>query len=277
MSSESTVLFFDHSKCTRCGLCLGECLGGILLKNADGFPELSPKNAKYCIGCGHCFAVCPAGAVSFHGRLPEQAPALGRIPSADEMVNLLRQRRSCRHYQPQAISAEKMNKLKECLAYAPTGCNDHRLIFSIVEDKQTMDQVRELVSKRLTALSKTKILNVLFPPSKRYFSEIRNGTDVIFRGAPHLIAASTPVFAPCSTWDAKIALTYFDTLAQSLGLGTCWCGFGVWTFRLTPSLRKHLHLPHFYRIDAMMLFGEPSIRYARSTLPDPVRTDRYSL
>ncbi|MBR3707422.1 MAG: nitroreductase, partial [Lentisphaeria bacterium] len=60
---------------------------------------------------------------------------------------------------------------------------------------------------------------------------------------------------------------------QSLGLGTCWCGFGVWAYRLIPSLRRKLKLPFFYKVDAMMLFGEPAIQYARPTAPEPMRID----
>jgi len=265
------MIGFSHSKCVKCGLCLGECLGGILEKDADGFPVLNRKNARYCIGCGHCFAVCPKGAVIFRGRTADEAKDAGALPQPEEMANLLRQRRSVRKYKPEAISAEKMANLKTILNWMPTGCNDHRLVFSIVEDREVMEAIRAKVSARLKILVKTGILRLVFPPSKRYLEPILNGEDVIFRGAPHLIAASTPVFAPCSTWDAKIALAYFDTYAQSLGLGTCWCGFGVWAFRMIPSLRKMLKQPHFYRLDAMMLFGEPAVSYPRATVPEPFK------
>lgn len=199
---------------------------------------------------------------------------MGKLPAADEMVNLLRQRRSVRSYQPQAIAPEKMAQLKDILAWSPTGCNNHRLIFSIVEDQAVMDEIRAKVTKRLQFLMKSGIAQLMFPPSKRYFHDIMNGTDMIFRGAPHLIIASTPKNAPCADWDAKIALSYFDTLAQSLGLGTCWCGFAVYAFRLMPSLKKKLNLPRGYRIDAAMIFGEPAVQYTRTTMPMPFRIDR---
>lgn len=265
---------FQQKKCTRCGLCLKDCLGGILEKDPEGFPRLSPDNGKYCIKCGHCFAICPAGAVVFNGKTAGDAPPKGPVPAGNEMANLLRQRRSIRSYQPQAINPEKMTQLKEILTWTPTGCNDHKLIFSIVEDKEIMDEIRAKVTARLQFLMKSGIAQLIFPPAKRYFHDIMDGTDVIFRGAPHLIIASTPKKAPCADWDAKIALSYFDTMAQSLGLGTCWCGFAVYAFRLMPSLKKKLALPRGYRIDAAMLFGDPAIQYARPTLPEPFRIDR---
>lgn len=267
------MIAFDHAKCLRCGVCLRDCMGGILTKDEAGYPVLTPAREKYCIACGHCYAVCPAGAVTFHGRTAEQASASGPLPDSALVANLLRQRRSCRHYKTEPVSREKLDRLKEILNYSPTGCNDHRLIFSLVEDPAVMDMIRGRVLKRLKTMMKLGVIQLLFPPSRRYFADIMNGADMIFRGAPHLIAVSTPVFAPCSTWDAKIALSYFDTYAQSMGLGTCWCGFGVWAFRMMPGLRRMLKLPWFYRLDAMMIFGEPDIRYARPVTPDPFRVD----
>ena len=268
-----TRISFDHQKCVRCRLCLRDCLGAVLQIDSDGYPVLTPEHEKYCIRCGHCFAICPQGAVVFNGRSGFDVPSNGALPEPEKMANLLRQRRSVRFYQPHNIAADKMEALKNILVWSPTGCNDHRLIFSIVEEKTVLDEIRLIVAERLKKLLKTGLLQLIFPPSKRYFSSIMNGTDVIFRGAPHLIAVSTPKNAPCVNWDAKIALSYFDTYAQALGLGTCWCGFAVYAFRLIPSLRKKLNLPKGYKIDAVMLFGEADVQYCRPTSPDPFRID----
>ena len=199
------MIRFDREKCVKCGLCLGECMGGILETDAEGYPVLSAENGRHCIGCGHCFAVCPDGAVVFSGRTAESAVPNGPLPEPERMANLLRQRRSVRKYSTQAVPQETMTKLKDILNWSPTGCNDHRLVFSIVEDPEVMTVIRRKVSERLRLLVRTGILRLVFPPSKRYLEPILNGEDVIFRGAPHLIAASTPVSAPCSSWDAKIA------------------------------------------------------------------------
>ena len=264
------MIIFEKEKCSRCGLCMRDCLGGTIVRDEAGYPTI-PK-PEFCIDCGHCYAICPQGAVNFHGRSAE-GTFNSPLPLPEQMEALLKQRRSCRFYKPDPIAPEKMKKLKEILHYSPTGCNDHRLIFSIAEDPAEMEAVRSLVSKRLKTFIKTGIPGLILPASKRYFSLIDEGYDVIFRGAPHFVLVSTPSFAPCSGWDAKIALSYFDTYAQSLGLGTCWCGFGVWAYRLIPSLRRKLKLPFFYKVDAMMLFGEPAVTYQRPTAPEPMRID----
>ena len=169
---DTPVIQIDTRKCSRCGTCLRDCLGGILQKNSEGFPVLTPENEKYCIRCGHCFAVCPHDAVLFHGRSSTSVPPNGALPEAEKMANLLRQRRSVRFYQPYNIDEQKMADLKHILAWSPTGCNDHRLIFSIVEDKKVLDEIRTTVNNRLKLFMKLGLLQLVFPPSKRYLAVV---------------------------------------------------------------------------------------------------------
>ena len=75
--------------------------------------------------------------------------------------------------------------------------------------------------------------------------------------------------APCKEADPWIALSYFDLLAQTFGVGTCWCGFGVYAFRLIGKMRKALNLPPGYKIGAVLLFGKPAVNYPRATRPEP--------
>ncbi len=185
------------------------------------------------------------------------------------MRNLLRQRRSIRFFRNENVSPEILSKLKESLHWSPTGCNDHRLFFSVVEDREAMDWFRGEAAKRLKILWKTGILRVIYPKSRNHVREILDGKDLIFRDAPHLIVASTPWNAPCAESDPLIALSYFDLYAQSLGLGTCWCGFAWHLFRWSGKMRKRLRLPPGYRPGAVLLFGMPDISYPRATAPLP--------
>lgn len=57
---------------------------------------------------------------------------------------------------------------------------------------------------------------------------LETGRDNLFRGAPHLLIASSPKTAPSPEADCFIALTYFELLAASMGLGTVWSGLAKW-------------------------------------------------
>lgn len=85
-----------------------------------------------CLQCQHCLAICPTGALSFNGRNPENSESV----NYDDLLTLIKSRRSVRQYKDEEIPEDTMNKLKEMLPYIPTGCNSHALHFSIVEKNQ---------------------------------------------------------------------------------------------------------------------------------------------
>ncbi len=257
----------DPGKCLHCGACIRDCIVEVLKPGDDGIPFLAPELERFCLNCQHCLAVCPAGAVTCHGVNAAQASPPGALPEPEAVLHLLRQRRSIRQYQDENLDRATLDRLEAALAWTPTGCNDHRLFFAVVEQKEEMAFFRTEMTRMLKLLIRTGIMRLIYPNFKRYLEEIAAGKDVVFRNAPHLIVAATPKDAPCREADPWIALSYFDLLAQSLGVGTCWCGFAVHAFRWNWRLRKKLKLPRGYRIGAVMLFGKPAVSYARATAP----------
>ena len=269
LPEELQMIEIDRTRCVKCGACVRDCMVEILKPSAEGFPAVEPELERFCLNCQHCLAICPKGALTCHGVKPEQCAAPGVLPSPDAMFDLLRQRRSVRQFEDENLPADVLEKLKASLAWSPTGCNDHRLFFTVIEDKADMEFFRAETARMLKLLIRSGLMRLIYPNYKRYLQEILSGKDVVFRNAPHLIAAATPSDAPCREADPWIALSYFDLFAQSVGIGTCWCGFGVQAFRWNRKLRNRRHLPSGYRIGAVLLFGKPSVRYARATVPEP--------
>ena len=263
------MIQIDHSRCVKCDACVRDCIVEILKPDGNGFPAVAPELERFCLNCQHCLAVCPKGAVTCNGVTPEQCPVPGPLPGSDSMLNLLRQRRSIRQFKDENLPPEVLSKLKDSLAWTPTGCNDHRLFFNVVEDKASMEFFRTETNRMLKLLIRSGIMRLVYPNYKRYLGEILNGKDIVFRNAPHMIIVSTPKNAPCKEADPWIALSYFDLLAQTFGVGTCWCGFGVYAFRLIGKMRKALNLPPGYKIGAVLLFGKPAVVYPRATRPEP--------
>lgn len=131
----------NKDKCTKCGLCTKICRLGVIQISQDGYPEVCDESS--CIKCQHCFASCPVGAISIFGKRSELSVNKELFVSPDNMLNLIKTRYSCRNYKDENVSVDKINKLKEMLAYVPTGCNNHGLHFAIVEDKAFMEDFRE--------------------------------------------------------------------------------------------------------------------------------------
>ena len=258
----------DTGKCLRCGACVRDCVVEVLKPDENKIPFLAPELEKHCLNCQHCLAVCPAGALTCHGVSTEPCAPIGELPSPELMKNLVRQRRSIRQYKQKNLDPETLTQLKQILAWSPTGCNVHNLVFRMVDDKDEMEFFRSEMSKSLKFFIRTGLMGLVYPGFKRYMKEVLNGKDVIFRNAPHMIAAFVPNDAPCAEADPWIALSYFDLYAQSLGVGTCWSGFAVHAFKWNRRLKKKLGLPKGYRIGGILLFGKPDVSYSRAAAPE---------
>ena len=267
------MIHIDKSKCVRCGACLRDCIVHVLTKGEDGFPSFRREDETFCLNCQHCLAVCAQGAVTCNGVGFTETRAVEPLPDGRAEAALVRQRRSVRQWRDAPIPDDVWTRLVDSLAWMPTGCNDHRLHFTLVRDRAQMEWYRREVSRKLQALIRTRLPQILFPKFRRYMEEIARGDDVVFRNAPCMIVASTPKNAPCREADPWIALSYFDLLAQANGLGTCWSGFAVHAFKGLRTIRRALRLPRGYEVGAVLLFGVPGVTYARVPQPRPLSVD----
>ena len=265
----SLELHIDSEKCVGCGLCVADCNTRALeMDGASRTPRFVADGEERCFKCQHCLAVCPAGALSIMGLDPADSEERGRGPAPSDLLNLIKCRRSCRSYRRDSVDKEKLDSLKSMLAWVPTGVNDHRLFFSFIDDAAVMEDFRrEFLGKLL------KLIESEAPGSEkfaRYRNRLLAGEDVIFRSAPHLVLACTPADAPCADVDPVIALSYFELYAQSLGLGTLWCGLFIWSLRAMPEFLKRLGVPEGYVPGYAMMFGNTGLNYPRATQPPPV-------
>jgi len=79
-----------------------------------------------CIGCGHCMAICPTGAIEIHGRTlsPEH---LFHLPSSkdaanyNQILNLFQRRRSIREFQEKEVETDVGQKILAAAKTAPMG------------------------------------------------------------------------------------------------------------------------------------------------------------
>jgi nitroreductase/NAD-dependent dihydropyrimidine dehydrogenase PreA subunit len=257
----------DTGKCIQCNACVRDCPRSIICADAQ-FPEVSESLESDCLQCQHCLAVCPTGAVSIFGLQPQNSLPLvdGALPSRLQMKTLARGRRSVRQFLDENLPPECIDGLLADTAHAPTGCNDRDLTFSVVDDRAVMRTLRERIA---VALEKRRneghsIPAFLTDAVTRYR---RDGGDDFFRNAPHLLVISAGAKASCGAEDVIIALSYFELLAQSAGIGTTWCGMLKFAVEAAPALREPLGLSAHASFYAMM-FGHPDVRYARTVQRD---------
>lgn len=258
----------DENKCIHCGLCAKDCVAKVININEAGLPAI--LNTQQCFGCQHCLSICPVGAISVFDKNPDNSDKI-YVQNPDMILNLIKSRKSNRLYKQENVNKETMQKLKEMLPYIPTGCNFHGLHFSFIEDIEIMNDFRNYVNKKIIdGLTTIKVKEVVQKFSSMAKSFI-DGEDIIFRGAPHMLVVSNSVKAPCAHEDTIIALSYFELYAQSLGLGTCWCGLGEFCLKVFPELCEYLEIPEGYQAGYVMLFGEKDVNYSRTIQPNDVK------
>ncbi len=258
---------FDREKCIKCGACIKDCITYSLEADNEGYAKVRENGESLCISCQHCYSICPTGAISIDNKEPEEAFYVN-YGNPDEVLNLIRSRRSIRQYKDEEISPEVFAKIKEMLPYIPTGCNYNSLHFSFVESKSVMDKIRCYTIEKLLKIISNKFTSKYAGKFVRFKDAFENGEDIIYRNAPHMIVVSASIKAPCTNIDPIIALSYIELYAQSLGLGTCWCGFAQACLKIMPKLSAVLEIPDGYKPVYAMLIGKPVVKYHRTIVPE---------
>lgn len=250
----------DKGKCIHCGKCIRDCIVNCIAFDSEKIPAYVEGGANICVGCQHCMAICPVGALSFGGKNPADSEPTGNWNS-DEILRLIKSRRSFREYKNQDIPPELIKKIIVMLSYPPTGGNRDNLHFSIVGTVEKMRAISKFTYEKIQEREK------LSPIMKFALESHKKGADFIYRGAASLIAVSidlSKTIAGCETADPIIPLSYLDLYAQSLGLGTLWSDMTLTIMREMPEVRALLEIPNGYTLDYIMLLGMPAIEYKRT-------------
>ncbi|MDD3153782.1 MAG: nitroreductase family protein [Victivallaceae bacterium] len=267
----------DRKKCTRCAACIRDCVASSLNLGEGGFPAVAVGGEERCIGCMHCMSICPTGAIRVFDRDPEQSAPVANFPNPTSLLSLIRSRRSYRRYLRENVAPETIQTLLDAMNYVPSGVNHHALHLSVIDDLDAMECFRnsaEEFLRKAFAAGEPKQAVLGFAPFR---GALESGKDPIFRTAPHLIVATSPDNAPCPEADPFIALSYFELVAQDLGLGSCWCGLGWKLLVLFPELACLLRIPENHHHGYMMLFGNPAVEYVRNPQPAPLEVEHIRL
>ncbi len=256
----------DRARCRKCSLCVLDCPRAALDSDADKVPCLSvPEN---CIACGHCMAICPFAAFSLNGATPDALPVPREMPRPDMLQSLLAMRRSHRRFRAENVDIAEITEMLGFVRYVPTGNNFRRLEYTLIDDKDVMEDFRRQIHEKLLKwASRATEIPLMLQATIR---GIQAGKDPIFQTAPHLLVASHHQDAPTGPVDAVIALSHFELLAQSRTLGTLWLGRILTVMRhAMPELPELLQIPSEYKIGYAMLFGKTACHYPRGVDAPP--------
>jgi len=152
------------------------------------------------------------------------------------MIEILRERRSCREYTEQPVESNKLNILQESVLRSPSSKNINPWVFIFVDDKNTIKRLKACKSHGVTPLQTAPLAVVICA------DETLNDVWVE---------------------DCSVASILLQLTAQSLGLGSCW---------IQIRNRKHsddisseefvsdlLQIPENYRVLSIITVGYPAM------------------
>ncbi|MDR3211768.1 MAG: nitroreductase family protein, partial [Planctomycetota bacterium] len=260
---ENFQMAVDPGLCQRCRRCIQDCPNSVF-REKDGMPEVIEENVADCIGCQHCLAICPTGALSVFGLDPKNSLSLtpSALPTPAQLRTLVRGRRSVRSFRPENVERELIDAILADTRHAPTGCNAQSLSFLVVDERQ---ELAGLLLKVVDAVEKgvqagRDVPDFLAMAVQAYR---RDGSDHFFRGAPHLLVVAGGEKAVTPQADVLITLSYFELLVASAGLGATWCGMLDLASAVIPEIRGIFGLAPDIPFYSLM-FGRPGVHYART-------------
>ena len=244
---ESTIkIIIDQNKCTGCGDCATDCTRHTL--------EMRDSKARVldgdCLLCGHCLAVCPAGAVRMEGigdEILEADDAAWRL-DADALKAHLKMRRSIRQYKQIPVEREKIEAIIEAGRLTPTGSN--------------MQNVRYIVVQNGIDALEDEVIRLYKKSGAPTAYKLERG--FLFHGAPALLL----VVSENST-NACLASMSMELMAEALGLGTLYVGLFTRPANQDETLRESLGLTANENIAICLAAGYPAVTYLRSAPKKP--------
>ena len=251
------------------------------------------------MACGHCQAVCPAGALRIGvphrlglSRIAERLDAVQPGQSdASALVQLMRSRRSCRNYREQPVELALLEDLVRVGTTAPSGTNSQAWNFTILPSRGDVELLGEHVASFFRELNQKaenplyRFLAAIFAGNAlgryhvEHYSAVKEalrdwdeaGLDRLFHGATAAILVSGDRSASCPQEDGLLATQNILLAAHAMGLGSCLIGYVVEAMRHSRKIRQAMAIPPGEDVYSVIALGHPAIYFREVTGRRPIQ------
>lgn len=264
------MIVVDKKKCGGCGLCVRICHEQCIVLAGGSGDTVAQINHALCSTCTQCIAVCPQQALSWD-RVPPVAYDESRLPSAEQLEELFKQRRTVRSFKRDKIDRALVEEIVGYGIYAPT--NNYELRAIVVDDPAIMEALDAIIVGFVSCIYN------LFYRSKMVFNLIRAITPAmdpkdkvkmegdLERGRTFDTLSAAMVFVVgdrrigLSEASAQYALYNMILYAQAKGIGSRLKGTGPIMLDRSKAARKCLGLQKQEHIVGTLELGYPAVRF----------------
>ena len=186
----------------------------------------------------------------------------------DDLLELMKTRRSIRRYQDKDVPDELLAKIMEAGRWAPSGDNWQPWRFIVVRDLETKKALSRIATegsgRRFTAEFFTGRLDERFEGLKdekkkaRAYEKLRSGVVSSFLvDAPVIIVVCAYLDVLDVPYDVAMATQNMQLMAHALGLGTCVVVAPVCDIIDEVETAELLKIPHGYKVALPLAVGYP--------------------
>jgi nitroreductase/NAD-dependent dihydropyrimidine dehydrogenase PreA subunit len=282
------IVSINQDLCKACGICGNVCPRHIPVTTENDNEKvtvISSERIQLCMECGHCIAVCPNHAINVESlNQDEFVPVEDLDVDDDQLLSLMKNRRSVRRYKDKPVPREMINRIISAARSAPTGTGRISTGIVVIDNPETLKAFSELVYEVYEGLEKnlknpiarfvmkrrigTKLIRTLqdfvMPGMHWYIRWYREGkSNEILRDCPALILFHSPIYEPMGNENCLVSAFHAIIMAQVLGIGTCLNDLIPPACNRHPEIRKLLGLPDDREVYSSITMGYPKYKFKR--------------
>lgn len=286
---DQNVIRIDTITCCACGLCGAVCprhVTEVVEHGGQNKVVVVQDRVSLCLGCGHCVAICPTGSISVDSLDRETFTDLSRMDITNEqLMTLLRQRRSVRRYRQQPVPRVMIEQLIEAAHTAPTATGRLKTCLLVLDNRSRIDAMMKVVHEEYSRLEKAMrnpiaryiihcragkeklhfLDEFVMPGMRWYLKWFQEGKgDEISRDCPAMMIFHGPALEPGMNDNCTIAAFHSILMAETLGLGTCFNHLIPPIINRSNTLRRMLSIPEVNGAFTAVTLGFPKYTWKRA-------------